>query len=47
MVEDGDTIAVDTGTTTYYFAKALADKNKVTVVTSDLTLPKLLRIFRG
>lgn len=47
MVEDGDTIAVDTGTTTYYFAKALADKNKVTVVTSDLTIAKTLEDFPG
>ena len=47
MVEDGDTIAVDTGTTTYYLAEALADKNKVTVVTSDLNITKILEDFPG
>ena len=47
MVEDGDTIAVDTGTTTYYLAEALADKNKVTVVTSDLNIAKILEDFPG
>lgn len=47
MVEDGDTIALDTGTTTYYLAKALADKKKITVVTSDLNIAKTLEEYPG
>ena len=35
-VSDGDTIAIDTGTTAYEFAKALTDKKNLTVVTNDM-----------
>jgi DeoR family fructose operon transcriptional repressor len=42
MVEDGDTIALDTGTTTFELAKLLADKRDLTVVTNDLMIAPLL-----
>ena len=38
FVHDGDTIAIDTGTTTYEFARALGQKNGLTVVTNDLVI---------
>lgn len=47
LVEDGDTIAVDTGTTTYYFARALAGKKKLTVVTPDLAIARTLEDSEG
>ncbi|MBT3320341.1 MAG: DeoR/GlpR transcriptional regulator [Clostridia bacterium] len=37
-VQDGDIIAIDTGTTTLEFAKQLADKKNITVVTNDLKI---------
>lgn len=47
LVEDGDTIAIDTGTTTYYFARALADRKKLTVVTPDLVIARMLEDYEG
>ena len=41
-VRDGDTIAIDTGTTTYEFAKLLQTKKNLTVVTNDLLIASLL-----
>lgn len=38
MVEDGDTIAIDTGTTTMAFAEAIAEKKNLTVITNDLCI---------
>ena len=40
LVEEGDTIAVDTGTTTYYLAQALSGKSRLTVVTPDLVIAR-------
>ncbi len=37
-VQDGDIIAIDTGTTTLEFVKQLADKKNITVVTNDLKI---------
>jgi len=37
-VQDGDTIAIDTGTTTLEFVKLLSAKKNVTVVTNDLKI---------
>lgn len=42
LVEDGDTIAIDTGTTTLEFAKLLSDKKGITVVTNDVDIARLL-----
>ncbi|MCL2197748.1 MAG: DeoR/GlpR family DNA-binding transcription regulator [Defluviitaleaceae bacterium] len=38
LVEDGDTIVLDTGTTTMELAKLLTDKENLTVVTSDIKI---------
>jgi DeoR family transcriptional regulator, fructose operon transcriptional repressor len=42
MIEDGDTIALDTGTTTLELAKLLAGKKQITVVTNDLFIASYL-----
>ena len=42
FIRDGDTIAIDTGTTTYEFAKLLNTKNNLTIVTNDLLIATLL-----
>ena len=41
-VSDGDTIAIDTGTTAFEFAKALTDKKDLTVVTNDVRVALFL-----
>ncbi len=41
-VEDGDTIALDTGTTTLCFAKQLISKKSLTVVTNDIEIASFL-----
>ena len=45
FVRDGDTIAIDTGTTAYEFAKLLQAKNELTIVTNDLLIASLLEDF--
>lgn len=42
LVEDGDTIAIDTGTTTLEFAKMLSDKKGITVVVNDIAIASVL-----
>lgn len=42
FIEDGDTIALDTGSTTFELAKCLADKHHLTVVTNDLQIAAYL-----
>lgn len=42
FVENGDTIAIDTGTTMYYLAQSLVDKSDITVVTTDIRIATLL-----
>jgi DeoR family fructose operon transcriptional repressor len=42
LVEDGDTIILDTGTTTYELARLLGEKRDLTVVTNDLPIALLL-----
>jgi DeoR family transcriptional regulator, fructose operon transcriptional repressor len=41
-VEDGDTILLDTGSTTFQLAALLGARNDITVVTNDLTIALLL-----
>ncbi len=41
-VEDGDTIAIDTGTTTLCFAKLLVSKKNLTIVTNDIEIAGFL-----
>lgn len=45
FIDDGDTIAVDTGSTCYAFAKHLGNKKDLRVVTNDLSIAALLDQF--
>ena len=47
LVEDGDTIILDTGTTTYELARLLGEKRNLTVVTNDLPIALLLEDFES
>jgi DeoR family fructose operon transcriptional repressor len=42
LVEDGDTLILDTGTTTLELARCLAERKDLTVVTNDLAIAQLL-----
>ena len=42
MIEDGDTIALDTGTTTMELAKLLPEKKNLTIVTNDIQIAAFL-----
>ena len=42
LVEDGDTIAIDTGTTTLEFAKLLTSKKGITAVVNDIDIARQL-----
>lgn len=42
LIEDGDTIILDTGTTTYEIARLLTRRSDVTVVTNDLAIATVL-----
>lgn len=41
-VEDGDTIAIDTGTTTLEFAKLLHAKKRLTIIVNDIEIARCL-----
>lgn len=45
FIDDGDTIAVDTGSTCYAFARRLGAKRNLRVVTNDLSIAALLDQF--
>ncbi len=47
LIEDGDTIILDTGTTTYELARLLGEKHNLTVVTNDLPIALLLEEFES
>jgi DeoR family fructose operon transcriptional repressor len=47
LVEDGDTIILDTGTTTFELARLLGGKRDITVVTNDLAIALLLEDFES
>ena len=42
MIDDGDTIILDTGTTTLELAKRLSERSGITVVTNDLAIALVL-----
>lgn len=42
LVDDGDTIAISTGTTSFEFAKKILDKKKLTVVLNDIHIASFL-----
>lgn len=43
LIEDGDNIILDSGTTTLHIAKAIADKKNLTVITNDINIAATLR----
>jgi DeoR family transcriptional regulator, fructose operon transcriptional repressor len=45
LVENGDTLLLDTGTTTYELARLLGERRDLTVVTNDLPIALLLEDF--
>ncbi|WP_455382088.1 DeoR/GlpR family DNA-binding transcription regulator [Salinispira pacifica] len=47
LIEDGDTIALDTGTTTLELARALCGRKAVTVVTNDMKIALTLEECEG
>ena len=47
LVQDGDTIAIDSGTTTRCFAEMLSGKKNLTVVTYDIKIADTLENFEG
>lgn len=46
-VSDGDTIAVDSGSTAYFFAEMLSEKKNLTVVTYDMRIAGVFDAFEG
>ncbi|MFE5319486.1 DeoR/GlpR family DNA-binding transcription regulator [Paenibacillus sp. NPDC056579] len=47
MIEDGDHVIIDSGTTTIHIAQALANRTNITVVTNDMNVAAELRDFTG
>jgi DeoR family transcriptional regulator, fructose operon transcriptional repressor len=46
-IEDGDTIILDTGTTTMALARILGKKQNITVITNDLNIAIFLELLEG
>ena len=44
MVRDGDTIVLDSGTTTYAMSKCLATKEGITLITNDLVIANQIEL---
>ena len=47
LIEDGDTVILDTGSTTAELAKLLNRKHNLTVVTNDFAIASILEDFEG
>lgn len=47
MVEDGDIVIIDTGTTTLEMARLLKDKTNVTAIVNDMEIALCLEAFAG
>ncbi|MCG8483675.1 MAG: DeoR/GlpR family DNA-binding transcription regulator [Clostridia bacterium] len=47
LIEDGDIILIDTGTTTYQLAKLLKDTKSVTVVTNDIEIAFMMEEYEN
>jgi len=47
LIENGDTIVLDTGTTTFELAKNLKHKKNITVVVNDIEIARCLEEFEG
>ncbi|WP_277679623.1 DeoR/GlpR family DNA-binding transcription regulator [Gracilibacillus dipsosauri] len=46
FIEDGDSIILDSGTTTLHIAKAIQNRNNITVVTNDINIAAILRFSK-
>ena len=47
MIQEGDTLVLDSGTTTYYLAKELKAFNQLTVVTNSVMIMQELSLHKG
>ncbi|MNZ39412.1 HTH-type transcriptional repressor GlcR [compost metagenome] len=47
LVEDGENIIIDSGTTTLHIASHLVHRNNITVITNDINVAAVLRDARG
>lgn len=47
MIQEGDSIILDSGTTTFQIAKHIANKTNITVVTNDINIAAELRDSKG
>ncbi|MBH0169168.1 DeoR/GlpR family DNA-binding transcription regulator [Fictibacillus sp. 18YEL24] len=47
MIQEGDSIILDSGTTTFQIAKYIANKTNITVVTNDINIAAELRDSKG
>ena len=45
LVDDGDVLVIDIGTTGFYFTKALIDKRDITIITGDLAIANYAQRF--
>lgn len=43
FVEEGDTIIIDSGSTTFQFAKQLINKSELTIITNDIHIASILK----
>ncbi|PHK49411.1 DeoR/GlpR family DNA-binding transcription regulator [Staphylococcus edaphicus] len=43
FVENGDTLFIDSGSTTIHFARALTQKNNLTIITNDIHIASILK----
>src|SRR5699024_2040203 len=43
LIDDGDNIILDSGTTTLHIAKAIVDRKNLTVITNDINIAATLR----
>lgn len=47
LIEDGDNIILDSGTTTLHIAKSILDKHHLTVITNDINIAAILRFSKS
>ena len=47
LIENGDTVVLDTGTTTFELARQLKNKKGITVVVNDIEIARCLEEFEG
>src|SRR5690625_3473458 len=47
LINDGDNIILDSGTTTFHIAKSIIDKQNLTVITNDINIAATLRFSKS